>query len=102
MTNGDGGSGPSLVTTTSILTYSGATGAVTVVWTFLKQVDVTNRWVAVGLAFITALVIQFLSESLPARVKPRVARWLVYGFLILVNTAILASAQLGINEAINP
>jgi hypothetical protein len=105
MPNGNGngnGNGGSLVTTSSLLTYSGAAAAVIAIWTIAKQLDVTSRWAAVAIALLAAVVIQLLADPVPARVKGRLPRALVWAFLVIANTAILTSVELGINETVDP
>ena len=90
---------PKPATPASLATYAGASGATILVWTLAKGLGIESRWVAVGLGVFFAAAMQAFSEPLA---MTGVKKWIAYGALLLVNTAVLSSSALGINEAVNP
>jgi hypothetical protein len=88
----------SLVTAKSLGTYAGVSGTVMVIWTLMKSLGLTSRWWALGVAALFAIGLQLLAPALPEEV-PKGGRVFLWFLIWVGNTAVLASAALGINES---
>jgi hypothetical protein len=96
---GGAAAGPSLVSATSLNTYSGAALAAIAIWGLINKFFTSAPLAALAVAAVVALAVQFVAVPLePA--WPRGKKIVVWLVVYVANVAVLWSALLGSSPVI--